>query len=472
MNMTTCPGEELKSAADAIDKEFDSVRNINDSEQDSSRIIIRRINVSIPKTNLLSWLDKQIIYPKIYWYSRNINHEIVCTGSIHTIIGDHLKNLKDEFNDSALLSDADCRYFGGLSFQSQITSPDWNSFSAYQFILPQFELVNKNDDETRFICNLKIDPTKNLIKQKSKILDDLSRLDFDETSPDSKPLHIESRSNLPDQKNWNIKIDKILNEIRTGIFKKLVLARESILRCRTNVNALSLLANVGDRTMNSYRFYFQPTPESEFFGISPERLFFRDKNKISVEAVAGTSHRGKTKHQEIQTGRDLLKSEKANREHRYVVKNLRQILNTLNAKIEHETQPGIMKLHQLQHLFQEITASLRNNTDDIDILTALHPTPAVGGYPGENALSYIENIEGFDRGWYAGPIGWIGKEQTEFAVAIRSGLSTGKTLHIYNGAGIVKGSSAHEEWAEIEMKFSSVIGLLNIFMPEFTEENP
>ena len=84
----------------------------------------------------------------------------------------------------------------------------------------------------------------------------------------------------------------------------------------------------------------------------------------------------------------------------------------------------------------------------------LHPTPAVGGYPRENALAEIEPLEPFCRGWYAGPIGWIGRHGSEFAVAIRSGLVEKNKVSVFSGAGIVKGSTPEEEWAEIEQKIS------------------
>ncbi len=460
-NMTTCIGEELELATKAIEKEFNSLSEGYDPKQNNSNLIIRRTSVSIPKIDLLSWLDRQKMYPKVYWCSRDTKHETVCAGSIHTITGDHAKTLQETFRKTAILGDSGCRYFGGLAFQAKINSSDWHPFSAYQFILPEFELTNKNDYETIFVCNIKIDLSKNLNAQKTILCHGLSRLIFDKNPLQSVPLEIESRIDQPSQTDWDFKIDAILDVIKNGSFSKLVLARETTLRCKNKINALSLLADIGDRALNSYRFHFQPTPETAFFGISPERLFLRHKNKIRVEAIAGTSHRGNTKNQEMHICEGLLKSEKVNREHHYVVKNLRQVLNTLNADIKSENQPEIMKLFQLLHLFKEITATLPKDNNDIDTLTALHPTPAVGGYPRQNALPHIDNFEEFDRGWYASPIGWIGRDETEFAVAIRSGLIRGNILKIYNGAGIVEGSTANDEWAEIEMKYSSVISLMS-----------
>ena len=95
-----------------------------------------------------------------------------------------------------------------------------------------------------------------------------------------------------------------------------------------------------------------------------------------------------------------------------------------------------------------------------DVLQALHPTPAVGGYPQVEAMQAIHEREPFDRGWYAGPVGWVGRDEAEFTVAIRSGLVQGRQLTLYAGAGIVCGSKPELEWEEIEQKISDFKALL------------
>ena len=84
----------------------------------------------------------------------------------------------------------------------------------------------------------------------------------------------------------------------------------------------------------------------------------------------------------------------------------------------------------------------------------------MGGYPTENALAEIERLESFPRGWYAGPIGWVGADSAEFAVAIRSGLVRSRQLSLYSGAGIVPGSTAESEWEEIEHKIGDFLEIL------------
>jgi menaquinone-specific isochorismate synthase len=121
---------------------------------------------------------------------------------------------------------------------------------------------------------------------------------------------------------------------------------------------------------------------------------------------------------------------------------------------------SVLKLHQCQHLRTHIEGILEQDNTDADLLRTLHPTPAVGGLPKEGAVRWIAEAEPFDRGWFAGPVGWIGGDSAEFAVGIRSGLVSDTTLSLYAGAGIVPGSEAEQEWAEIENKLSPFVGIL------------
>ena len=94
-------------------------------------------------------------------------------------------------------------------------------------------------------------------------------------------------------------------------------------------------------------------------------------------------------------------------------------------------------------------------------MKVLHPDPEVGGFTAEKAVEKLYELESFDRVWYAGPVGWIGKDSSEFAVAIRSGLVNGNKLILFSGAGIVTGSKPHEEWDEIEDKIKSFVKIIN-----------
>ena len=153
-------------------------------------------------------------------------------------------------------------------------------------------------------------------------------------------------------------------------------------------------------------------------------------------------------------------SDKDLREHRFVVQGIRETLTPLCQRLAIGDEISILRLAQCQHLASYLEGTLGNGVSDADILHHLQPTPAVGGYPTGAALEEIDRLEHFDRGWYAGPIGWVSHDTTEFAVAIRSGLVEGSKLYLYSGAGIVEGSTADEEWNEIENKIGDFIKVL------------
>ena len=125
---------------------------------------------------------------------------------------------------------------------------------------------------------------------------------------------------------------------------------------------------------------------------------------------------------------------------------------------QHRTE---MRLSKGRHLHSRIEGRLREGVSTARLLTALHPTPAVGGVPTGAALDLIRECEDFDRGWYAGPVGWIGADDAEFAVAIRSGLVEDDRLSLYSGAGIVRGSEPEAEWDEIEQKIENFLSLVD-----------
>ena len=120
-----------------------------------------------------------------------------------------------------------------------------------------------------------------------------------------------------------------------------------------------------------------------------------------------------------------------------------------------------MRVANIQHLATPIQAQLADSRSAIELAGLLHPTPAVGGEPRENAIELIDELEGLDRGWYAGPVGWMdATEDGEFCVALRSGLLRDRTAHLYAGCGIVAGSDPADELAEAEIKLEALLPLL------------
>ena len=190
-------------------------------------------------------------------------------------------------------------------------------------------------------------------------------------------------------------------------------------------------------------------------------MYKRAGDRIETEAVAGTSPRGASREEEAALEQELLSCSKNALEHRYVVDAIREALNELCCEVQTDPKARLVKLEGGQHLVTRFAGKLRGKVSDDQIITRLHPTPAVAGYPRDEALTAISDMEPFSRGWYAGPVGYVGYGQSEFAVAIRSALVNHDKLSLYAGAGIVEGSTAEGEWREIETKIGNFIDVFN-----------
>jgi menaquinone-specific isochorismate synthase len=146
-----------------------------------------------------------------------------------------------------------------------------------------------------------------------------------------------------------------------------------------------------------------------------------------------------------------------------VVDDIARVLNQVCRRWRKNDNNGagsLLKLARVQHLVTRLEGELSEGQTDSSVLAKLHPTSAVGGVPNAVALPLIRRLEPFDRGWYGGPVGWIGSDGAELAVGIRSGLVEGRCLHLYSGAGVVPGSTSDGEWAEIESKLANFLAAL------------
>lgn len=157
---------------------------------------------------------------------------------------------------------------------------------------------------------------------------------------------------------------------------------------------------------------------------------------------------------------NLLLSPKLVREHQLVVDELKASLSNICSKVE-TSELKIMKLSYIQHRAVDITAELGEKFNSIDLLTLLHPTPAIGGLPKGLALKNIQNIEKTPREFYASPFGVLSKLYSEFAVAIRSGKIEDNKLTLYGGAGILPDSDAESEWNETLNKMTPFMKAIN-----------
>ena len=430
---------------------------------------IVRVEVETEPVDPLHWLSAQQCDQKIYWRSREGNREIAGAGAaeIYQLVQfDQFHSILDRIRQCSERGGNAPRYFGGFRFDPNNVERNgdslWRPFGAGMFLLPRFELI-RDADSCRLVCNVTLEsPTA---KTPTRILEELDRLVFDPGNLGDSVVSPCKRIDEPSRLDWTMNIGDALRLFATDRMQKIVLARRISCEFNSQLNCWRILKCLRERSVNSYLFGFQPSADTAFVGASPELLYHRRGRTVASEALAGTRPRGVAAG-EIPDGDDkrleqeLLHSDKDLREHRFVAGSLEESLRTVCRDMTVENRVSVRKLARLQHLVSAFRGTLRPDVSDLDILKALHPTPAVGGYPEDTALQEIALLESFDRGWYAGPIGWVGGDEAEFAVAIRSGLVRQNHLVLYSGAGIVEGSTPDDEWQEIEDKIDSFLSVM------------
>ncbi|HUF10597.1 MAG TPA: isochorismate synthase [Rhodothermales bacterium] len=415
------------------------------------------VRIALPYPNLdpLVWLHAQSADVRIYWAGRNDGLEVAgvgCADSVSKEAPIDYNAVLQRLRSAIGSGPGDLRYFGGIRFDRyHDVSPEWAPYSAYRFWLPRFEL-QREGDVTRLICNLAFPEDGDRI---AEIQDDLSELSTKPPgSPDTAVDLPLSRQDLPDRDQWESSIDWALKAFEEQQMEKIVLARKTILSFSRRLDPVMLLDRVRSITNDCYHFLFQPVKGTAFIGATPERLLSRSGRYIATEAVAGTRPRGDSGVTDAALIEQLLESEKDRREHAYVRQSVAAALAPLCTSFQQDEEVSVMRLARRMHLFASMWGVLADRVSDADLMRALHPTPAVGGVPTKVAMEAIAHHEPFDRGWYAGPVGWIGANASEFAVGIRSALVEGNRVALYAGAGIVEGSTAEGEWDEIEQKIS------------------
>jgi menaquinone-specific isochorismate synthase len=408
------------------------------------------------------WLQAQATASKIYWSGREGTMEMAATGEADVCSCSapaDFAALRHHLAPVLASCNSEVRYYGGLRFDSGATPTEaWATFKAYRFVLPRFE-VQIQDTRAALVCNPVLPRDHD---RKVDLLAEIKALVFPARDVFWRvPTSVE-RSDEPNRAAWRKMIEGALDAFETTHLDKVVFAREASFAFAETLDPVALLDNLKAGTPGCFHFCFQPAEGAAFVGASPERLFRRQGRIIDSEAVAGTRPRGTSATDDARLLEELLQSDKDLREHEFVRVSLREKLAPLSESFYLDAEPSEMKLASGRHLVSRARAILRDGVTSLDVLQALHPTPAVGGYPTPDALAAIQSQEPFDRGWYAGPVGWIGPDAAEFAVGIRSGLVQPQHLSLYSGAGIVPGSTPDAEWDEIECKISDFIKVLGL----------
>lgn len=442
---------------------------IRKAAREPSGAPIERVSVPVPNPiRPIDWMRAQSLSDAVYWSGRQERRTVAAVGAADVVASTaapvDYETLGESLNGRLGRTESPVRYYGGLRFDAAQPPaaglPDrrWRAFGTYRFVLPRFELVAR-DTNVRLVCNLVWPRDANRVDAVLGALHALALPIPDVRTPLPRPSR---RRDVPDREGWTRMTRWALGAIEEEALDKVVLARRVALALGESMDPLLVLSHLEAATPGCYHFAVRPAEGSAFVGASPERLFRREGRNVVSEAVAGTRPRGDTEGEDECLRNELLESPKERREHAFVQEAIQADLERVCSSVESPDGTGELTLTRGRHLHSRLTGTLRPDATTTDLLEALHPTPAVGGVPTDKAVAAIRAQEPFDRGWYAGPVGWIGQEAAEFAVGLRAGLVGENRIALFSGAGIVEGSEPAREWEEIEQKIGDFAAIMGV----------
>jgi salicylate biosynthesis isochorismate synthase/menaquinone-specific isochorismate synthase len=248
--------------------------------------------------------------------------------------------------------------------------------------------------------------------------------------------------------------------IAAGRMQKIVLAREVEVRAPREHDVAAVFS-VLRGAFGGCCVYAVGRREATFLGATPELLIRCEGLRASTLALAGSTGRSADPAVDQHLGERLLRSAKNRREHAIVTERIERALRQHALWVTSSPEPQVIRIANIQHLATPIRAQLASPIGAIRLAGVLHPTPAVGAEP-DAALPLIPALEGIDRGWYAGPIGWCDANgDGEFAVALRCALVEGRLARCYAGVGVVGDSDPADELAETEVKLGALLSALS-----------
>lgn len=374
-------------------------------------------------------------------------------------------------NAEAMAALAVPRLFGGFAFRDDFV-PDfaWHGFHPAHFVLPHYQLV-QHGDQRWLTLNVLLPADQAPSQAAPQLREALAQCHAElrtvvrgniaegnalESAQQQKPAP--SLGYPMPYATWAEMIGRAHGRFAAGDLQKVVLARVCEVRQTSGVDLDGALAYLQSHYPECFTFLFEPQPGHAFFGATPELLAATRGRTLETMALAGSIQRGRTPAEDAALADELLHSAKDRHEHALVVGSLRRRLEPLVDDLTLPDAPGVYTLRNIQHLHTPVQARLRaSSTGILPVVEALHPTPALGGTPREDALAFIREAESVPRGWYAGPVGWIDPNlDGAFGVAIRSAVAQKKRAWLYAGAGIVAASDPQKEWTETEWKFRPI----------------
>ena len=404
-----------------------------------------------------------------YWLRGSDALTLAGLGAVATIASEGANRFDDSdttwsaIADGALVDDQSDRsvgtgrvLMGGFAFNPEGPHTDpWTGFPAGHLIVPRIVLTSV-DGHTWITMSALIGPDADIDAEVTTLItlrdSAIAAADIEdsETVPDGFTSDVEFQDE-PDADAWRKSVVATIDAIRSESLEKVVLARAAHADAPNDIDAYATLRSLRSAHRNAFVFgYWRGT--RAFVGASPERLIRLDGRNVQASSLAGTVRRGTNDAEDAEAIAELFASAKDRVEHAVVVRALNEVLGEFCDDVTASSEPSLLTLPNVHHLETEVRGHLRPGNTLLKIIARLHPTPAVGGSPREEALQFIRDVEKIDRGWYAGPVGWIGREGGEFAVALRSAILYGAEAMLYAGCGIVAESDPDLEYTESVLK--------------------
>jgi isochorismate synthase len=368
----------------------------------------------------------------------------------------------------ALASEAVCEpddglaALGGFAFAPDGGErPHWAGFAPASLQVPEVLLVRRSGDVRLTAAALAApdDTTEDLLARIERRLGELRQAPLPLLDP-APAGRVRVSSAMPPE-HYESAVARGVEQIRAGALDKIVLAREVQVHAPADYDPGALLGVLRDAFPSCFVFC-AGRGDSAFLAASPELLIRRDGMRAGTLALAGSTRRSADPAVDDHLGEQLLRSAKDREEQAIVMRRIERTLRPYAVWVTAAPEPVLVRVANIQHLGTPIRAQLAAPVGAVELAGMLHPTPAVGGEPIEVAAPLIPALEGLDRGWYAGPVGWTDtSEDGEFCVALRCALLTGSVARCYAGVGVVRDSDPAAELAETEIKLQALLPVLS-----------
>jgi len=412
------------------------------------------LDFHIRQLHIPAWLSILNDYPRFYWRDRGGESEIGASGAAFSFNAAGDQTALTEACRLFDAGDADYNFSHIRRFAPYAGPGDdtWRGFPGELCYLPK-AMIRRRGESYTFSTGFTInhtDDARDILQQALAMLKEAQNIEA--KAADSEAFDLTALGSTPGYSGWEAMILDALKRIGSEQLRKVVLAGRTDYGAADMPDAMALLQHLAGFNPGCFAILMEPEPGLAFLSLSPERLYRRVGRRLEIDALSSTVIRGENEAEDAQLARYLLHSDKEQREHRFVIEGIIESIGMLCSGEPEIGETSIRRLERIQHLWTPISATLHDTVGDDQIIACLHPTPAVGGMPRTAALQCITELEPFDRGWYAAPVGMVCRDAAEFAVGIRSLVMRGNKLSVFTGAGIVRGSEPQAEWREINNK--------------------